>query len=167
MPPKSKRKRSLEEAARRARESFKKEKLSAAEPSGDLSGQPSTSALPGVPTRSEREVSEPVSIATTASDATFDPDNELASDPTLLLEQYVEEWCVSLNREDKISLGLFITFHLERLMNFTQTNAAEYTAIMIGKSDRTIRQWKSDFMSHGEIPNNKQGHYQRTGPQKS
>ncbi len=35
--------------------------------------------------------------------------------------------------------------------------------MMLGKSDRTIRQWKADFLQHGSIPDNKQGKYQRSG----
>ena len=34
---------------------------------------------------------------------------------------------------------------------------------MIGRSERTVRQWFCDFLEHGEIPDNKQGKYQQTG----
>ncbi len=34
---------------------------------------------------------------------------------------------------------------------------------MMGKSARTIRQWRSDFLEHGEILDNKQGRYQWRG----
>ena len=35
---------------------------------------------------------------------------------------------------------------------------------MIGKSDRTIREWISKFFENGgEIPDSRLGHYQRTG----
>ena len=79
------------------------------------------------------------------------------------LEQFIEDWVISLDREDTISLSLFLTYHFSNLMNFTSTKAAEYAAIMIGKSDRTVRQWRADFHDHKEISDSKQGQYQRTG----
>lgn len=156
MPPKSKRKRSLEAAAERAREARKAKLEAEAVPEPDellsTSPQPSTS------------VSEPIIMDEDSNlDPSFDPDKELAANPKLKLEQYIEEWVLSLDREDKISLGLFVSFHLEHLLNFTKTNAADYSGIMIGKSERTIRQWQTDFLEAGEIPDNKQGRYKRTG----
>ena len=79
------------------------------------------------------------------------------------MEQFVEDWVLSLNGEDTISLSLFLTFHLAQLLNFTSTKAAEYAAIMVGKSDRTIRQWRADFEVNKAIPDSQQGRYQRTG----
>ena len=43
------------------------------------------------------------------------------------------------------------------------TKAAEYTGIMLGKYDRTVRLWKADFRDNGSIPDSKQGRYQRSG----
>ena len=54
-------------------------------------------------------------------------------------------------------------YHLVNLMNITATKASEYTGIMIGKSDRTVRQWQAEFRENGSIPDSKQGRYQRTG----
>ena len=45
----------------------------------------------------------------------------------------------------------------------SMTSAADYTGIMISKSDRTVRQWLSDFRENGCIPDTKQGRYERTG----
>ncbi len=76
----------------------------------------------------------------------------------------MEEWELSLDHDDKISLVLFLTFHLQKLLNFTATSAAEYTAIMIGKSERTIRSWVEKYCQNNcSIPENKQGKYQRRG----
>ena len=87
----------------------------------------------------------------------------MASDPTLKLEQFVEEWVLSLNRDDKVALGLFLTYNLQHTLNFTATRSAEYAVIMMGTSERTIRQWRSNFLANGEILQNKQGRYQRQG----
>lgn len=104
-----------------------------------------------------------LSTEPTDEDPTFDPADELSSNPNVKLEQYIEDWLCSLDREDTVSLGIFLAFQLEHLLNFTATKAAEHAAIMIGKSERTVRSWRSDFMEHGEIPENKQGRYQRRG----
>lgn len=99
----------------------------------------------------------------TDTDATFDPKEELKSNPVLELEQFVEEWELSLDRDDRISLGLFLVYNLQYTLNFTATKACEYAAIMMGRSERSIRQWRTDYFENGEILENKQGHYQRTG----
>lgn len=156
MPPKSKRKRKrgLEQAAQRAREAKIQADI-------DTSTSPSQSE-PAETIGST--ASEPILMDEDSNlDPTFNPDKELVTNPKLKLEQYVEEWVLSLDREDKISLGLFVSFHLQNLLNFTQSNAADYTGIMVGKSERTVRQWQSDFLEAGEIPDNRQGHYERTG----
>lgn len=112
-------------------------------------------------------VSEPIrarSMSTpTDEDPTFDPEVEKEANPVLKLEEFIEEWVSALDREDKMSLGLFLTYNLEYTLNFTATKSAEYAALMMGRSDRTIRQWRSDFMINGEILDNKQGTYQRKG----
>ena len=43
------------------------------------------------------------------------------------------------------------------------TKAAELAGMMVGKSDRTVRDWRAHFMETGEIPESKQGKYIRTG----
>ena len=49
------------------------------------------------------------------------------------------------------------------LLSMPTTSAAGYTAIMVGKSDCTVRQWMADFRENGCIPDSKQRQYQRTG----
>lgn len=103
-----------------------------------------------------------ISTDPTDEDPTFDPEEAMASDPTLKLEQFVEEWVLSLNRDDKVALGLFLTYNLQHTLNFTATRS-EYAVIMMGTSERTIRQWRSNFLANGEILQNKKGCYQRQG----
>ena len=97
------------------------------------------------------------------SDATFDPDQEPTCSTDAILEQFVEDWLLTLDRDNIISLSLFLTYNLKSLLNFSTTKAADYAGIMLGKSDRTIRQWHADFHENGSIPDSKQGRYQRTG----
>ena len=159
MPPPSKRKRQLRESIACARDTYKQLK-------SDQEATTSAESLPTVtveaipPSSSQQDIS---SESTDQDDPTFDPQQELDENPSLKMEQFLEDWVVSLSREDKISLGLFLSYNLRNVLNFTATRAAEYAAVMMGKSDRTIRQWHSDFVEHSEIPDNEQGRYQRQG----
>ena len=99
----------------------------------DLSLPSTSRALHSV----ERSASED-----TTEDPNYDPEQDLHENIDLKLEQFVEEWVLHLDRDDKISLSLLLCFHLEKLFHLNQTNAAEYASIMLGKSDRTIRQWR-------------------------
>ena len=65
---------------------------------------------------------------------------------------------LSLDRDDKISLALFLDFHFQKLLKFTATASAEYTGIMVGKSEKTIRSWNDSYFNNSaEIVENKQG----------
>ena len=44
-----------------------------------------------------------------------------------------------------------------------ETKAEELTGMMIGKSDRGVQEWRAHFSENGEIPESKQGKYQRSG----
>jgi hypothetical protein len=56
------------------------------------------------------------------------------------LGRFAEDWLLSLDRDNVVSLSLFLTYNLVGLMNFTLTNAADYVGIMLNKSERTVRQ---------------------------
>lgn len=95
-------------------------------------------------------------------DPSFDLDSSLRSDTDHMVDAFCEEWITSLSWEDRASLGLL--FQLSAILGKGETEAAELAGQMIGKSDRTIREWKTKFFeSGGEIPDSRQGHYQRTG----
>ena len=152
MPPKSKRQKQLQEAALKAREGVKRARTEESHPESA-----STSVNPA-PTEHSSE-----SEVETTPDPSYDPDEELSADANFILERFVEDWILTLDRDDKVSLGLFLCYHLQHLFNFTQTKAAEYVGVMLGKSDRTIRQWRHDFIESGEVPESKQGKYQCSG----
>ena len=97
------------------------------------------------------------------SDGNYSPTEDAGEDAGAATEQFVEDWVLSLNRDDTISLALFLTFHLSHLLNFPSTRAAEYAAIMIGKSDHTVCQWRADFHENQVILDSQQGRYQRSG----
>ncbi len=153
MPPKSKKRKQLEEAARRAREGRNKAPKvdSDIEESHTDGGPSSTSATGGEQTAGGHSSDSEVS-----SDPSYDPAEELPADASLRLEQFAEEWVVTLDRDDKVSLALFLCYHLEHLFGHSYTKAAEYAGMMLGRSDRTILQWRQDFIANGEIAESKQ-----------
>ena len=65
--------------------------------------------------------------------------------------------------EDRASLGLFISFQLAKVLHKGETDAAELAGMMVGKSDKTIREWTAQLLDTNDLPKSKQGHYQRTG----
>ena len=97
-------------------------------------------------------------------DPSFDLDTSIKSDTGHMVDSFCEEWVASLSWENRASLGLFLSFQLSTILGKGETEAAELAGQMIGKSDRTVREWRSKFFeSCGELPESKQGHYQRTG----
>ena len=168
MPPKSKRRRAFEEAAQRAREGSKRQKLeqiqeNTQQTSNDGAG-PSSQSVPPTPTTSlnppaprERSVVTPMG-SEMSEDSTFDPERELRENNELKMEKFCGEWVASLDRDDRMSLGIFLSHHLENLVGFSKLMAAEYSGMMLSKSERTIRQWRADFAENGyEVPDNQQG----------
>ena len=96
-------------------------------------------------------------------DPTFDINSSTIGDIDHRTETFCEEWVTSLDRHNQISLSLFLCFKLTKLLDLGETRAAEVAGIMIGKSDRTVREWRSCYLSKGEIPISRQGKYQRSG----
>ena len=80
-----------------------------------------------------------------------------------LVDNFCKDWVCHLDRDDRVSLGLFICFQLTKQFELGETKAAELAGMMIGKSDRAIREWIAHFNENGEIPESKQGKCQRSG----
>ena len=145
MPRRNKRKRQLAANAILARESTKRSR-SAPEPTEDTSQPSSSNSLNSLFS---------FGSGTDSSDQDYDPAIEIEQNPNLKLETFLEEWVLSLDRDDTISLGLFLDFHLKTLLRVNATTAAEYTSIMMGKSEKTIRTWINKYFDNGaEIKEN-------------
>ena len=84
----------------------------------------------------------------TAMDEDRDPSTSAGDAPTSqqLFEQFSEEWVKTLDRDDKKSLAVFLCYNLALRFNMKETETAVMVGEMIGKSDRTVRQWRSDFL---------------------
>ena len=99
-----------------------------------------------------------------AVDPTFDLDSSMKSDTDHIMESFCDDWISHLDKDDRVSLGIFLCFQLTKQLDIGDTKAAELSGIMIGKSDRTVREWRTQFfVNNGEIPESKQGKYQRSG----
>ena len=70
-------------------------------------------------------------------------------------------WILDLRHVDLVAM--FVYYHLVTMLSFTETRAAEHVAMMIGYSDRTMRQWRHDLVENdGVLQEMKQGQYQRS-----
>ncbi len=82
-------------------------------------------------------------------DPSFDLDSSIKDDVDHLVDTFCEEWV----RDDKVSLGLFLAFQLSKHLALGETRSAELAGLMVGRSDRTIRDWRSYFHNNdGQVP---------------
>ena len=134
MPPKSKRKIQLEQA----RAAKQAKTTGAGPPMPELSSEPAT--LPQQPGTSYACVSE-------SADTEFH-----AEDP---LNEGVHD--------DLLSLSVVLWHLLVGILPFKLTSAAELIGRVVGRSDRTIREWRATFNTNkGTFPDTLQGKYQRS-----
>ena len=108
-------------------------------------------------------ITEELAVTPDATE-TQESDEMQPSDPHELLGRFAKEWVESLDRDDTKSLALFLSYQLVDVFSFSKTNAAEYAAAMVHKTDRTVRQWRSGVIeNNGVLPESQQGRYQRNG----
>ena len=117
-------------------------------------GDPQSSAAETIPTFSDYDSEE---------DSTFDPEEE-DFDEEVSIHTYSQEWVESLDRDDLLSLSILLWYLLVNVLQFQLTEAAKLIGNVIGKSDRTVREWRATFIANeGEFPDTMQGKYQREG----
>ena len=98
------------------------------------------------------------------TDPSFDLDASMNSDCEHMIEHFCEDWISNLDRDDLVSLALFLCFQLTSHLNVGETKAAELASIMNNRSHKTIREWRTIFFQNeGEVPESTQGKYQRSG----
>ena len=151
MPPKSKRQMQLEQARAAKQPRVTETEPSVPEVSLSDSPQPSTSGA---------SFSEPLDpeIHTGA------PEDEGIYDEHSTMVNYASEWVESLSRDDLLSLSILLWYLLVGILSFKLTYAAEVIGKVLGRSDRTIREWRVSFNANkGTFPDTMQGKYQRDG----
>ena len=146
MPPKSKRKLHLVQAREAKRR--KTPSTSSALSNLDIS-HPSLSP-PSLSSVSDQPSPSPPSSSSSVSDDMF--------------LSYIEDWASSLSRDDKQSLVITLHYALVEVNSFPSNKAADLIASLVGKTERTVRDWKYSFISNnGSFPETQQGKYRRQG----
>lgn len=163
MPPKTKKKRHVYASLEMARNA-KIRRTTGAEPSGsgeiETQGTAIQDDLSALITMSD----EALDTEDETVDPTFNLDDSMKSDTDHMCENFCEDWVSHLDRDDRVSLGLFLYFQLTKHLEVGATKAAELAGMMIGKSDKTVREWRKQFFENeGVIPESQQGKYQRSG----
>ena len=79
------------------------------------------------------------------------------SDTDFMTESFCENWVLQLDRDDKVSLALFLSFQLAKHFDCGETKAAEVAGVMVGRSDKPVREWSYFFDNDGSIPDSAQG----------
>ena len=105
----------------------------------ELSSEPAT--LPQQPGTSYACVSESADTEYHAED----PLNEGVHDEHNVMENYASEWVESLSKDDLLSLSIVLWHLLVGILSFKLTSAAELIGRVVGRSDRTIREWRATF----------------------
>lgn len=83
-------------------------------------------------------------------DPSFSLDQSLKDDIEHQIDEFCENWVLQLDRDDKVSLGLFLCFQLDKVFSVGFC-AAELAGMMIGRSDKAVRGWRSHFYDEGQI----------------
>ena len=77
---------------------------------------------------------------------------------------YLTDWIASLSRDDLLSVSILLWHVLVGILGLKVTYAAETIGNLLGRSDRTVRDWRTTFnFNNGSFPDTLQGKYQRTG----
>ena len=80
------------------------------------------------------------------------------------MSNYVLEWIASLSKEDRLSLSILLWHLFVGILSFKLTDAADIIGRVLGRSDRTVREWRVTFNANGgTFPDTLQGKYQREG----
>lgn len=171
MPPKRvKRKRQLMEERKRGREATKQLRLSITSSVRDQTtgtGGASSSCAGGL-----CQDSSGLEVAMGAGSGTSTSPKKSEFRPTLanptgsarpedILKTFSEQWKTTLDQEDLKSLALFLCHIFTTELEMTHSRAAKHAAKVIGKTDRTIRQWRSDLTTYGEVRESRKGKYER------
>lgn len=160
MPPKQvKRKRQLMEEAKKGREARKKLRMSMMSSSGNDQASGSSSLRDMAGGACPDGVGPGTSSSSGFIPTTANPTGNAR--PGDILRTFSEQWKDTLDQEDLKSLALFLCHVFTSELKMNNSKAAEHTAKIIGKTDRTIRQWRSDLTTYGEIRESKKGKYER------
>ena len=64
------------------------------------------------------------------------------------LTSHIESWISMLSRDNVMSLSVTLCYVLVTINGMSQSGAADVISSIIGKSERTFREWKYDFIKN-------------------
>ena len=101
---------------------------------------------------------------TGTSESLMDEVEESAISDNNIFQQYSKDYIEGLHRDDVRSIVIILYYVPTSKLNFPLTEAAGVISDIIGKSDRTIREWHTSFMANnGSFTDTLRGKYQRSG----
>ena len=96
------------------------------------------------------------------SDESYSMDSETDTDK--LMQMFGEEWVLTLARDDVQALSILLRFAFVSKLGVPILTAARVTGELLGRSERTIREWWSGFIDNDcTFSGTLQGAYQRSG----
>ena len=154
MPPKMKRQKQLEKARAAKRRKTEGESSNSAEKQENAAEQAEGNSS------ADQESEDPV-----VGEEEDDDDGQIDFDFVAAIAEYASEWVESLNLDDLQSLSIFLWNLLLNVLEYQLlTDAAQVIAQVIGRCNRTVRQWRKVFViNNGSFPDSLQGKYQREG----
>ena len=94
----------------------------------------------------------------------MNPTGQVLEHLKLLMSQHSRDWVDDLHQDDLTYLSIVLQHLLVTELHFALTEPATIVSRVIGKTNRTIREWRSMFKANeGSFPDTLQGKYQRTG----
>ena len=89
---------------------------------------------------------------------------DMEADTDKLMQMFGEEWVLTLARDDVQALSILLRFAFVSKLGVPILTAARVTGELLGKSERTIREWWSGFIDNDcTFSGTLQGAYQRSG----
>lgn len=163
MPPKNKRKLHLA----KAREAKRHKSLQSDQTPEDTSeesliaNQIHQEAMPEIP-EDTALFGEPTEASSEIENEQSTPDTEANEEEMMKL--HIQDWIAAMSRDDIMSLSITLHYMLVTLHGVMPMKAADSIASLVGKTERTVREWRYMFFSsNGEFPDSEQGKYQRQG----
>ena len=96
-------------------------------------------------------------------DDEYDPKKQ-DFDEIAAIKSHSHDWAETLTRDDTMSSTLLLHDLLVHQLQFPLTKAVELISEVVGLSDRTVREWRSQFVANqGSFPDSEQGRYQPSG----
>ena len=140
MPPKSVRQRHVAHSLQIAREAKRMREA------GEESSSTRTTAVDEL----EELVSSTDALDTDdeGKDPSFELESSILSDTDYVAENFCEDWVSHLSRDDCVSLSLFLCFQPSKHLEQGETRAVELAGVMVGKSDKTVREWRKQFFEN-------------------